>query len=314
MRICSLLPGATEIIAALGLADDLVGISHECDYPPAMQQKPVMVTPAIDAERSDSAEIDRQVRATLAAGDRLYALDERRFAQANPDLVITQDLCQVCAVTPGQIEQAITRLPKAPRLLTLNPTSLEDILADIERIGQAAGQADKGATFAASLRARLEAVRRRVAAAARPKVVCLEWLDPLYLGGHWVPEMVHWAGGQDPLGTAGSPSTTVTWRQVQAAQPDVVILMPCGFSVARSLRELNATSLRNRWPDWEQLPAVQRDQVYVVDAAAYFSRPGPRLIDGVEILAALLHPSLCPSDTQPTPAQAQRLPQPGRAI
>lgn len=311
MRICSLLPGATEVVAALGLADDVVGVSHECDYPPAMRHKPVLVTPAIDAERSDSAEIDRQVRDTLSAGERLYALDERLFAQAQPDLVITQDLCQVCAVTPGQLEQAIRQLPKQPRLLTLNPSSLTDVIHDVERIGTATGQADKGATFAASLRTRLQAIRERVSAVkTRPKVVCLEWLDPLYLGGHWVPEMVDWAGGKDMLGTAGVPSAKVTWEQVRTAQPEVLIVMACGFSVERTLRELAAKPPQNRWPDWQDLPAVRHDRCYAVDAAAYFSRPGPRLVDGVAILAALLHPELFPNAEQPTPAQARRWIQP----
>ena len=311
MRICSLLPGATEVVAALGLADDVVGVSHECDYPPAMRHKPVMVTPAIDAERSDSAEIDRQVRNTLAEGERLYALDERLFTEAQPELVITQDLCQVCAVTPGQLEQAIQQLPKQPRLLTLNPSSLTDVIHDVERIGTATGQADKGAAFAASLRSRLQAIRERVSAGkTRPKVVCLEWLDPLYLGGHWVPEMVDWAGGRDMLGTAGKPSTRVTWEQVQTAQPEVVIIMACGFSVERTLRELEAKPPQNKWSGWQDLPAVRQHRVYAVDAAAYFSRPGPRLVDGVAILASLLHPELFPDREQPPPAQAQRWTQP----
>lgn len=311
MRICSLLPGATEVVAALGLADQVVGVSHECDYPPAVQNKPVMITPAIDAERSDSGEIDRQVRDTLSSGKRLYALDERRFAEANPDLVITQDLCQVCAVTPDQLGHALQQLSRQPRLLTLNPTSLTDVIRDVERIGTAAGQAKQGAAFAASLQARLHAIRTRVSAAkTRPKVVCVEWLDPLYLGGHWVPEMVDWAGGKDLLGTAGAPSRTVTWEQVQATQPDVLVVMACGFSVARALRELEAKPPHVRWPGWQDLPAVRQNQVYVVDAASYFSRPGPRLVDGVAILAALLHPTLFSNSEHPTPAQAHRLDQP----
>lgn len=311
MRICSLLPGATEVVAALGLVDEVVGVSHECDYPPVMKQKPVLVKPAIDAERADSGEIDRQVRATLAEEKRLYALDERLFAQAQPDLVISQDLCQVCAVTPDQLGRALRQLPRPPRLLTLNPTGLMDVIQDVERIGQATGQADKGAAFAATLRSRLHTLRERVAAGkTRPNVVCLEWLDPLYLGGHWVPEMVDWAGGGDLLGRAGSPSSRVTWEQVRATKPDVIIFMPCGFSVTRALRELEAKPPHERWPGWQDLPAVQQNRCYVVDAAAYFSRPGPRLVDGVGILAALLHPDLFPADEQPTQAQVQRLDQP----
>jgi len=308
MRICSLLPGATEVVAALGLDDDLVGISHECDYPPAVRRKPVMVKAVIDSERADSREIDRQVRETLAAGTRLYTLDEPLFTQARPELVITQNLCQVCAVTPSQLERAIQKLSSAPRLLTLNPTSLTDVLQDVERIGTATGQADKGTTFAAALRDRLQRLRERVSAAPhRPTVVCLEWLDPLYIGGHWVPEMVAWAGGHDALGSPGIPSTQVTWEQVAAARPEILILMPCGFSVERALRELRTQPPQTRWPHWETLPAVRTGQVYVVDALSYFSRPGPRLVDGVAILAALLHPTLFSDNDQPTQTQAQRL-------
>lgn len=312
MKICSLLPGATEVVAALGLADDVVGVSHECDYPPAMRRKPVMVKPAIDAERTSSPDIDRQVRGMLDEGRHLYALDEALFTRAEPDLVITQDLCQVCAITPGQLQRAINALAAPPVLLTLNPTSLEDIFTDVERIGAAAGRAGEGTTLAAGLRARLQAIRHRVASVQeRPRVVCLEWLDPLYIGGHWVPEMVDWAGGRDALGRAGEPSKQVTWEQVEAATPDVVVLMPCGFSVARTLKELDEPSATQPWPDrteWATLPAVRQGRVYVVDAASYFSRPGPRLVDGVAILAALLHPGLFNEGERPLPAQALHLP------
>ncbi len=293
MRICSLLPGATEVVAALGLADELVGISHECDYPPEVRRKPVLVRAAIDSERTMGPEIDRRVRETLHKGQSLYALDEDLFGRVRPDLVITQDLCNVCAVTPGQLQQAMGHLPKAPQLLTLNPTRLEDILTDIERIGVATGRATQACTLASTLRTRLESLRNRLAATQeRPTVACLEWLDPLYAPGHWVPEMVAWAGGRNLLGAAGSPSQRIVWDEVLAAQPDVLVLMPCGFTAARTVLELERLDIQSNWPGWQTLPAVRHHRVFAVDAVSYFSRPGPRLVEGVAILAALCHPSL----------------------
>lgn len=290
MRICSLLPGATEVVAALGLTDDLVGTSHECDYPPEVRSKPVMVRAAIDAEGASSPEIDRQVRAVLESRQRLYTLDEPGFLRAQPDLVITQALCHVCAITPDQLERAVGALPRAPKLLALNPTSLDDVLADTERIGQAVGREREARDLTAALRRRLDGIRERLKEIpARPRVVCLEWLDPLFAGGHWIPEMVEWAGGLDVLGVAAAPSRLVSWDQVRAAEPEVLVLMPCGFTAARALRELDCVALRS---GWAALPAVRSGSVFTVDSASYFSRPGPRLVDGVDILSALLHPAV----------------------
>ncbi|MBM4122119.1 MAG: cobalamin-binding protein [Nitrospira sp.] len=306
MRICSLLPGATEVVAALGLADDLVGISHECDYPPDVRHKPVLVRAAIDAERTVSPEIDRQVRETLHNGRPLYQLDETLFSRTQPDLVITQDLCNVCAVTPGQLQQTLSQLAKEPRLLTLNPMSLEDILTDVERIGAATGRKPQADALVSQLRTRLQTIHERIAAAQeRPKVACLEWLDPLYAPGHWVPEMVAWAGGRNLLGRAGVPSEPILWEAVLAAQPDVLILMPCGFSAARTLRELEQIDFQARRPGWSTLPAVRNGRVFAVDSASYFSRPGPRLVEGVAILATLCHPSIFGHDV---PTGARRVP------
>ncbi len=292
MRICSLLPGATEVVAALGRARHLVGISHECDYPPEIRTKPVLVRATVDPERLSSAEIDRRVRESLKNGELLYELDEILFGRVRPNLVITQDLCHACAVTPAQLKRAIHALPFPPRVLSLSPSTLDDVLADLERIGDAIGRADEASVLAEQLRSRLETVLLQVAhAETRPRVVCIEWLDPLYVAGHWVPEMVACAGGVDALGTPGSPSVQITWEQVQTAQPDVLIVMPCGFSIARAKRELDCLITK---PGWGDLPAVRQGNVFVVDAPAYFNRPGPRLIDGVEILAACLFPSLVP--------------------
>jgi iron complex transport system substrate-binding protein len=301
MRICSLLPGATEVVAALGRTRYLVGISHECDYPPEIRTKPVLIRATVDAGLP-SPEIDRHVRTMRQAGQSLYEVDETMLTRVRPDLVIAQDLCHVCAITPAQLQHALRVLPSPPRVLSLNPSTLDDVLADIERIGGAVGRAQEASVLVAQLRSRLEAVLLQVAhAETRPRVVCLEWLDPLFAAGHWVPEMVACAGGVDVLGAPGSPSVQITWEQVQATQPDVLVVMPCGFSIARTRQELNLLTKRT---GWKKLPAVKHGRVFLVEAAAYFNRPGPRVIDGVEILAACFYPSLVQT---PRPDAAQRL-------
>ncbi|MCX5723644.1 MAG: cobalamin-binding protein [Nitrospirae bacterium] len=289
MRICSLLPSATEVIAALGLSDELVGISHECDYPPAIQTLPIMVEPLVSPQGLTSAEIDRQVRQLVASGQRLYRLNDHLLQQAQPDLILTQDLCHVCAVTPDQLQDALRAMPHQPAILTLNPHTVHDVIDDVERIGEAAGRPEEGHRLAGQLRGRLDAVRTRVQGLShRPRVVCIEWLSPLYVAGHWVPEMVQLAGGQDVLAQPGSPSRVVTWDEILAAAPDVLIVMPCGFSVERTQAELSQLM---RQPGQWALPPALAPHTFLVDASSYFSRPGPRLIDGIELLASLLHPS-----------------------
>ena len=283
MRICSLVPGATEVVAALGLADRLVGISHECDFPAAVRHAPIMVEAAMSSDMTDSAEIDHRVKALMDSGRPLYRLNEQAFANARPDLILTQDLCDVCAVTPSQLGRAIHSLTVPPYLMTLHPSSLGDVISDVERIGKALGRASKGRELAQSLHRRIAAVRTRSASLrTRPRVICLEWLSPLYIGGHWIPEMVTLAGGQDMLGRMNQPSRQVTWDEVRAADPAIVLVMPCGFSVARTVTELE--SLCRTAGDWSHALASW-PKVYVVDAGSYFSRPGPRLVDGVELLA-----------------------------
>ena len=288
MRICSLVPGATEVIASLGLADKLVGVSHECDFPPSIQQVPVMIEPLVDTHRTTSATIDQQVKELVASGSPLYRLNEMAFHQARPDLILTQDLCHVCAVTPDQLTRAITSLPLPPAILTLSPTTLEEMIHDIERIAGAVDQPEKGQTLTKELRHRLHRINRKNGQEqSRPRVVCLEWLDPLYVAGHWVPGMIDLAGGCDVLGTKDTPSRETTWREVETAQPDVVILMPCGFSIDRTINELRQSeSAQKTW----RRACTQWPNLYVVDAASYFSRPGPRLVDGVELLDSILHP------------------------
>ena len=289
MKICSLLPSATEVIALLGLHDELVGISHECDYPPSIRNVPIMVEPMIPPHGLASADIDKQVRQLVASGQRLYRLNDHLLRQAQPDLILSQDLCHVCAVTPDQLHDALCSMPRQPTVLTLNPSTVLDVIDDVVRIGDAAGRSAEGHRLAAHLRDRLETVHTRIQTISnRPRVVCIEWLSPLYIAGHWVPEMVQRAGGQDVLAQPGSPSRIVTWDEILAAAPDILIVMPCGFSVERTHTEL--LQLMQHTDQWRPSPALA-EHTYLVDASSYFSRPGPRLIDGIELLAAILHPS-----------------------
>lgn len=305
IRICSLLPGATEVVAALGSADRLVGISHECDWPPEVQGIPIVVRPRFQQKGLSSREMDRQVSAALAAGHRLYELDETALLAGRPTVILTQDLCSVCAVTPDQLARAIAALPSPPSVLNLHATSLDDVVEDVARIGQAIGRPHEGEGLAASLRTDLQTAERTVEAARStecrpPRAACVEWLDPPYVAGHWVPEMVAKAGGVDALGATGSPSRRATWKEIADADPDILLLMPCGYTVDHILGELSRLPAP---PEWDRLRAVRNGQVFAVNASAYFSRPGPRLIQGVRILASLCHPqgraSLRPGDAAP---------------
>lgn len=301
MRICSLLPGATEIAYLLGLGDQIVGVTHECDYPPDAKQKLVVVRSAIDPNVMSSEEIDRKVGALLQAGKGLYSIDEQGFREAAPDIILTQGLCEVCALDYNEVAKAAQALPRAPLILSLNPRSLRDILDDIAQVGAATQRASAAKEIIAALRRRIDAVGVREPR-YRPRVVCLEWFDPLYVAGHWVPEIVALAGGFDVLGRPGEPSFKVEWRAVREAQPDVILLTPCGFDLRRTVRE--SAPLR-RLDGWDNLPAVKSGNVYALNGNAYFSRPGPRLVNGLEILARILHAE----DTNWTlsPADAARL-------
>ena len=304
MRICSFVPGATEVVAALGLEKHLVGISHECDYPPSLGQVPVLVRPRVHSDRLSSAQIDAQVGTLLSSGTGLYELDEQQLRGARPDLIIAQDLCDVCAITPSDLNHLLERLTPSPRLVTLNPRRLEDVVQDIETLGTALERDDAGRQLADGLRRRLEAVRTQHSSQRRPRVACLEWLSPLYTAGHWVPDMVEAAGGLDVLEAAGSTSRKVDWDRLRQAAPEVIILMPCGFTIERTKAELDTVTEQ---PQWKALTAVQRGAVFLVDALAYFSRPGPRLIDGVEQLAAIFRAT---GADEPLPPTVERLDRP----
>lgn len=289
VRIVSLLPSATEIVYALNLQDHLHGVTYTCDYPTAATDKPVVVSSRIQ-DVASSGEIDRQVKDALISDDGLYVLHLDILEEARPDLVLTQALCEVCAVPSQQVHETLAKLSHVPEVLSLDPHSLADVASDVAKVGNAAGVEEVAAQFANSLRERANRIESSAAKAdTRPRVVCLEWLDPLMVGGHWVPEMVELAGGLDCFGEPGRPSFVVEWEQIVEAKPDVVIAMPCGFDVRRGLSEVRALTDR---PDWAELPAAKTDSLFVVDANSYFSRSGPRLFDGLEILAEVLHPEL----------------------
>lgn len=284
MRIVSLVPNATEILFALGAGDEVVGVSHECDYPPEARTRPILTGSALQNGMTPS-EVDAAVSAQLASGASLYTLDERRLAELDPDLLFTQELCPVCAVSTAQVGDAIAPMTRCPELMSLDPTRLEDVLADILHVGERLGRSAAAEALVDDLRARLDRVERATHGRPRPTVVALEWLDPPFLGGHWVPQMLAIAGGRDPFGVApGERSRRATWDEIAAADPDWIVAMPCGFDAAGAAGEV-AKLAGN--PLWEGLRAVQNGRVAAVDANGCFSRPGPRLVDGIEELYRL---------------------------
>ncbi|HEY8837806.1 MAG TPA: cobalamin-binding protein [Dehalococcoidia bacterium] len=288
MRICSLLPSSTEIVYALGLGDDLVAVTHECDFPPDAATKPRITRSAVDSDRLSSREIDALVHDHLHDHRSIYHLDRDLLERLDPDLILTQELCDVCAVSYEAVKAAVRTLYGDRTILSLEPTRFREVIDTIGRVGEVTNRGDRARELAERLGREVDVITAAVAdVERRPRVVCLEWLDPPWVGGHWIPEMVRLAGGEDPLGQEGSPSVRVDWQRVVEARPEVVILMPCGFDVDRAVAEFRPENLPTGWHD---LPAVRNGQVYAVHANAYFSRPGPRLVEGLRILAGILHP------------------------
>lgn len=290
MRICTFLPSATEIVYLLGLGDSLYGVSHECDFPSDALDKPKVVRSRFDPETLSSAEIDKLVTEMMMRGEDIYEVDEDTLTEARPDLVITQQLCEACAVSFEDVQQAVQCLDSPPDVLSLDPHGIDDVLDDILRVGAHTGRDSSAHHAVFNLRARVDGVRRSVAGAESiPTVACVEWLAPVIAAGHWIPEMVEIAGGKDALVSPGSPSPRLEMQKLLDADPDVLILMPCGMNVAQARAELDA--LAN--PDeWRQMSAFKNGRVYVVDSGALFSRSGPRLVDGLEIMARIIHPDL----------------------
>ena len=278
MRIVSLIPSATEILFAVGAGDDVVGVTFECDHPPAARERRVVSTSAMP-EGLAPQEIDDFVAAAMTAGEDLYRLDSGALAELDADLVVTQDLCAVCAVDVGTVDEALGYLGCRAEVATLDPHSLDDVLASITEVGRLTGKAEEAAAVVAGLEARLAAVADRVAGLERPRVLVLEWTDPPFAPGHWIPEMVARAGGEPALGVAGTRSGRITWEEAVASRPDVVVCAPCGFDLEGGTTL--AQDVRDRFPG---VP------VWAVDADGHFARPGPRLVDGVEVLAGILHP------------------------
>lgn len=299
MRIASLLPSATEIVCALGLEDQLVAVTHECDFPIRVKRKPVVTASAVSPNTGSGA-IDRHIRRLVHEGSSIYHLDADRLAALDPDLILTQELCQVCAVSYPIVESAARRLGGSTQLVSLEPESLSDVYDHVQLVGRLTDRIDEADRVVTGLQQRVSAVNRLVGQREPRRVLCLEWIDPLFGSGHWTPELVELAGGQDLLGNRGRPARVITWEEALAAAPDVLVVMACGFSLDRSLQEMPLLEQR---PGWEALPAVRSGDVYVVDGNAYFSRPGPRLVDSVEIMAGLLHPDLV---TRAAPDVARR--------
>lgn len=289
MRICSLLPSATEILYAIGLGDSVLGVTHECDFPAEAATKPALIRPRVDPQASP-AEIDRKVSEIIARGESIYAVDAELLSSLSPDLILTQDLCHVCAASPDDLATALTRFPRQPQVLSLTPRSLAEVWDDIRRVGDATGRSREAEALAGALEQRVAAIEAAsTRAASRPRVVCLEWLDPYFVGGHWIPEMVYKAGGEDVLGRLRQPSYKVTGDEILKSLPDVIAVMPCGYGTARVAAEFRVEQLPR---GADTLPAIKHRRVFAVDANSYFSRPGPRLADGVAVLAHLLHPEL----------------------
>ena len=297
MRICSLLPGATEIAFALGLADEVVGVTHECDYPPEARQKSVVVHSVIDSNRMTSLEIDRWVGERLRNNQGLYMIDEERLREAAPDVILTQGLCDVCAIDYNEVARTAETLAKKPKIVSLTPNCLTDVLDDVARVGEATGQHHRAERLVQELKQRISVVRERTAQlSTRPRIACLEWFDPIYAAGHWIPEMIELAGGRDVLGQKGKASEKIQWKQVVELALEVIVLMPCGFDIQRTANE--AATLE-RLDGWHDLPAVKTGKVFAVNGHAFFSRPGPRLVDGLEMLASIIHPEFFPMQKSP---------------
>jgi iron complex transport system substrate-binding protein len=284
MRIASLVPSATEMLFALGLGDSVVGVTHECDYPFEAAERPHL-TRSVVPEGLPAAEIDREVRERASRGAAIYELEAEELIELEPDLIVTQAVCEVCAVSFDDVTALAARMEDPPEVLSLDPTTLGEVIADLRRLGVAAEAPEEAEELILSLGDRLEAVATAVAdAESQPTVLALEWLDPAYVGGHWVPQMIEHAGGVDLLGFAGEKSRVASWEEIEASRPQVVVAMPCGYGADRAASEAYQHAGR--------LARLGASRVVAVDASSYFSRPGPRLVDGVELLAHVLHPSL----------------------
>jgi iron complex transport system substrate-binding protein len=297
-RIASLLPSTTEIVCSLGFERALVGRSHECDFPGGVSSLPVLTAPKLDATRP-GREIDDRVRELVREGLSVYRVDEQQLRELEPTLILTQDQCEVCAASLRDVEEALERwIGTRPQVLSLNPATLSDVWNDIGRVAAALGETERGLERVAGLRQRAEAIAARAAEAeVQPSVACVEWIDPLMAAGNWVPELVELAGGRNRFGNAGEHSPWLDWRPLREADPEIIVVMPCGFDIERIRAELGPLLAQ---PGWHELRAVREQRVYLTDGNQYFNRPGPRLLESLEILSELLQPSLFPAHHEGT--------------
>jgi iron complex transport system substrate-binding protein len=286
MRIVSLLPSATDIVCALGLRDQLVGRTHECDWPPGVEDVPAVTADSLATDAMTSREINDAIGGAAHAGSSIYGLDVGALQRVKPDLIITQELCDVCAVSYREVQHAARLMDAGPTVVSLEPSSLDDILDNIRLVGELTGAEERANDVIVQARARLAALREAARSKPRPRVACIEWLEPIFAGGHWVPDQVDAAGGEDVLGPRRIPSREIPWQAVIDSQPEVVVLMPCGMAIKRTLSELDSVTERK---GWNELPAVRDGRVFVVDGSSYFNRPGPRVVRGAEILQNAFH-------------------------
>jgi iron complex transport system substrate-binding protein len=310
MRIVSLLPGLTEICYALGLGHDLVAVTHECDYPAGAQLIPRITRSNLPGHLTTSADIDQHVRTALEVNQPLYDLDVDQLRRLEPDLILTQDLCHVCAVTADDVREIAASIDPVPDVVSTQPHSLKDMLETVNLIGQATGRAATASAVVTALQQRIDRISEQVNRIDhRSRVVCLEWLDPPMVAGHWVPEMVEIAGAVDQIGKPGEPSFEISWQDVVDADPDVIVLMPCGFDVTTAAEEVSRLGEKTAVipPGIEQTTAAREGHVCVVDSSSYFSRPGPRLIAGIEILTGIFHAELNAGATPPGSVQPVQL-------
>lgn len=301
MRIASLVPSATEMLFALGVGDQVVGVTHECDHPTQAARRPHL-TRTVIPDGLSPAEVDAAVRDRVQAGKPLYELDEELLAGLSVDLIVTQAVCEVCAVSFDDVQAVAERLPERPKVISLDPATLGEVLGDVPRLAEAAGAEEAGEALVAEAADRLDRVRAAVEGAPRARVAALEWLDPVWIGGHWVPQQIELAGGEDPLGLPGEKSRTASWEELAAVRPEALVVMPCGYGTAHAAAEARAAAAA--------LAGTGAERAWAVDAAAYFSRPGPRLVDGVELLAHLLHPDRVGA---PAPGRFEAVPLPAAA-
>ncbi|MDQ3872210.1 MAG: cobalamin-binding protein [Thermoproteota archaeon] len=286
VRIVSFLPSATETLYELGVGDQIVGVTHECKYPSQAKKKPQVIHPSFDADRMTARELDNKISELMQSGKDIYIVDEKALKRANPELIVAQGLCEVCSPFTKEIHKAVSILGNRPALLVLDPRDLDDILASILDVAEKVDKVKEGRKLVASLQKRIDTVRSMKVEFV-PKVLCIEWIDPLFTAGHWVPQMVEYAGGINGISSPGEPSRRMDIDEAVHLDPDVVVLMPCGFDIERTLKELSALAHDEKW---RSLRAIKSGNLYAVDANSYFSKPGPRTVVGLEILAKILHP------------------------